>query len=136
MKEVEVNLVKIPSVDEDNDGNRNESFNWKGKAVINLPKYKERLKIIRDMGIQVNMNQEQGAEVDFTQEGGAFVTAEKMADLAEKHIISLDAEHLPTKQKFKEVEDLEYSSEGVELLNALASMVVNGVSLGNASGRR
>ena len=100
---------------------------FKGEILISIPKYKERLGMIKGLNFQFN---EKG-EV----QGGSeqFESAIKIVDIAEKHVKQLALTVIETGEKISTLDDLEYSQEGTELMNEVANFVLSGVQLGKSS---
>lgn len=95
---------------------------FKGKVVLDIPKYQERLSIIKEMNLKA---QDGEMEQDTGLDG-----AGKLHEIAMKKIKSIDVEHKDSKIVFNSVDSLEYYKEGVELLQQISSCIIQGVSLG------
>lgn len=124
MKERTVKLDKLEFISLD--GSEPKKL-WKGEAVLSIPKYKERNKMVKDLGFILKDD----GKVEFTDGSDHYDIADKMYDILEKHLKSISATHTESKEKFEDIESLYETSEGSRLGNALGNMVLNGVKLGN-----
>ena len=99
---------------------------WKGTVVINMPSYKEKLAILKEMKIKVGAN---GAEaVDDPME-----FAERLFEKAESMVKSVDLSF--GGEKFKDLDSLGYYAEGQAVLNELQGILTQGISLGKGSAK-
>lgn len=92
-----------------------------GTVVIEVPNYKERMELARDFDFD---------EKDYQK---AIDMNVKVIELVDKHLIRMSIKHKKTKKEFNSFEDLQYFSEGTELLKEFQSLIFNGPSLGNDS---
>ena len=99
---------------------------FEGVIRINMPRHKDRIKMIRDMNLNGAIKDGQ-AVVDSTNGmDSAIFMSEKM----EQFIISVNVKHIESGTEIKTLEELECFSEGVALINEVGGVIFNGVSLG------
>ena len=97
---------------------------FEGHVLLSIPKYKARIKAIKDLNLQVKENGE--VETSTSQ----FDSVEKIIDLVEKHVLAVDLKVKESGEELKEVDDLGYSQEGSELINEIGNMLLGGIKLG------
>ena len=102
----------------------------KGTVTFQLPKSIERKKLIIELNLEYNDNN----EVKFTKKDSAVDKLEKMQEITARYIKSVNIENKETKQKHKSFEDLEYDPYCDELLVELGHFLINGMSLGKRQG--
>lgn len=95
---------------------------FEGSIVLKVPQYKERLKLLKECNFKLSKD----GEVANNNE--QFDSIEKLTDITEKHIEKVNLTH--NGQEIKSVEDLGYYAEGVELINEVGGLILNGFSLG------
>ena len=100
----------------------NDSHGFKGSAVIKIPKYKERLKLLKSVNLKF------GENCEVILDGDQIGMAIKFAEIAEAHVKSIDISR--GNDKFKSLEDLEYDPEGGALVSELGGLVVSGIKMG------
>jgi len=100
-----------------------------GTMKIKIPKYKERMKLLRDL----NVGFDKDGEVETSKGTQGVDSAIRMIELAEEHLVSLDLTHKPTKESIKSLDDLEYCEEGTIIINQIGQAVLTGAKLGNGS---
>lgn len=113
-----------PQDKEDKDGKPLPAL-FKGKVRLKIPKYRERLKLIKDLQFKVN------SSGDVEQGDSAMDNAIQMVEMAAKHVVTVKLVKKGVKKEFSSVEDLEYDKEGSELINDIANVILGGISLGN-----
>lgn len=96
--------------------------NFTGVIVLKVPQYKERIKLLKECNFKL------GAEGEVTNNNEQFDSIEKLAEITEKHIERVDLKM--NDQEIKSIEDLGYYAEGVELINEVGGLVLNGFTLG------
>ena len=95
---------------------------FEGSIVLKVPQYKERLKLLKECNFKL------GANGDIINNDSQFDSIEKLAEITEKHIEKVNL--TCNGNEIKSVEDLGYYAEGVELLNEVGGLILNGFSLG------
>lgn len=103
--------------------------NFDGVVKIKMPRYKERIEMIKEMQITPKQN---GNEVEANATNSGIDSAIFMSSIMEKYILSIDVKHIQSGLVIKSLEELECYKEGVELINEIGSVLFNGISLGNA----
>ena len=93
---------------------------FKGSVIIQVPKYTERLGYIKEC----NFNPDDGAS------SSTYESMIKMVGIAKKHITKVELLRISDEQIFSSVDDLEYDKEGSDVLNTIATLVLEGVKLG------
>lgn len=102
----------------------NDKSAFKGKVVLKIPKYRERIAILKEAGYSVGKDGVEAASDHY-----AF--ADKMIQIVEKNVLSVELTHEPSCQKFSSIDELEVYQEGTELINELGQTILGGVKLGN-----
>lgn len=97
---------------------------FKGHILIQVPKYKERMKLIKEL----NMNLDAKGEIALSSDN--FETASKMYDIADKYVKSLSVKR--GKEEFNSIEELEYDQEGSNLILEAANVVLSGIRMGKS----
>lgn len=97
-----------------------------GIVKIQMPKYKERVQLIKSMNFTVKDGKVEAAAGDYAG------LADKMADIVAKHVQEIDLEHVPSGKKFSKLEELEPYKEFQDLVMDVGGVIMAGVSLGNA----
>lgn len=95
----------------------------KGVIEIELPKYKDRMAIIKSM----NINFGKDGELKF--EANQLDIIEKMSDIVNERIKKVSLETIDG-DKIESLGDLEYYSVYSEIINELINIVFNGAKLG------
>lgn len=103
--------------------------NFEGFIKIKMPRYKERIEMIKKMNIKPKQSED---NVEVETENSGFDSALFMADMIQNYILNIDVTHIETKTHITTLEHLECYKEGVELINEVSSVLFNGLSLGNA----
>lgn len=99
-----------------------EDSGFTGEIKLRVPKYKERIRLLKECNLSVDENGEMG-------KGAAqFDSVEKIIDVTESHVISVSLRY--GEQEIYEVEELGYYQEGVELLNEVGNLILSGFQLG------
>ncbi len=105
-------------------------FEWKssvegvkGSIKIEIPKYAERMNLLKD----INLSFIQSGEVKISND--QIETMIKIKDVVQSKVSSVDVEI--SKKKINSFEDLEYYAEFNVILNELSSIIFNGAKLGN-----
>lgn len=100
-----------------------------GSIEIEIYKYKERLKLVKEMNITLDGN----SEVKFAS--GQIDTLEKMNDLAVSRIKKVDLIIVESGKKIESIDELEYYSVCQLIMNEVIDIVFNGAALGKPKGR-
>lgn len=95
-----------------------------GSVEIDLPKYVQRLKYLREANFRINQDGTVSETVDNLE-----VTI-KAIELAEKHIKKVDLTVIETGDKIKSVDEMQYSPYCEECLTEIGFLVLNGPQLG------
>lgn len=96
-----------------------------GSIKVKMLKFKERLEVIKSLNI-VQKDGEVELSDDNVEKFG------RMAELVAKQIQEMDLKHKKSNASFSSLEDLEYYAEYTTVVNEIATILLNGVSLGNA----
>lgn len=96
---------------------------FEGHVLIQVPKYRERLCIIKELNFQVSEDGQ--AKVNPSQ----LDSAGKLIEVAEKHVKEIDLVRKDDQMEFKTFEDLEYDKDGSEVINEIANSILEGVRL-------
>lgn len=100
------------------DENQNSVFN--GHVEIDMPTYKERITLLKKVGTDV--------------EGDKIIEkADVLADITMKHVVKTELVHVQTETDFNSLDELSHYAEGTQLINELASVILNGIPLGKIS---
>lgn len=102
--------------------NKSESHEFEGEIVLTVPKYKERLKLLKQTNMKFNAKGEISSEVD------QFDMAEKIAEIAEAHIKSIDLTR--DGEKFISIDELEYEADYGVLISEVGSAILSGITMG------
>jgi len=92
---------------------------------LELLKYKDRIKLIKDMNFQV--------KPDGSIDGNPLDQMEKLTDTVRRQIKSIRIK--TSEREYTSLEELEYFVEYSEIINELIGVVMNGVKMGEASGQ-
>lgn len=98
---------------------------FSGYVKIKIPRYKERIKRLREMGLQGEDGKLEASMADRVSQ------AEKMLDLVEEHVTEVKLEVIATKRKIGSLEELEIYKEGAEFINKIGGAILGGVEMGN-----
>ena len=94
-----------------------------GDVTIAIPKYKERLAMLKDINFKFN-----GTEIDAGL--GQIDSMIKMVEIAELHIkrfnLTRNGEYITS------VDDLQYDKEGSDLLNEIGNVILSGIPMGKS----
>jgi len=96
-----------------------------GTVTIELPKYIERLKYMRDANFKISANGQLSGDVDHLE------VAIKAVELAEKRIKEVNLTIVSTGVKVTTVDQMQYSSECSDALSEIGFLIINGPELGN-----
>lgn len=94
---------------------------FKGHILIEIPRLKQRNALARTLKMKMNAK----GELDPSEDPLEII--EKSEEIALKHIKEVDLKY--GSESFKSIEDLEYARECRKLLQAVASLVLNGYSV-------
>jgi len=120
MKEIEYILPKkIEGVNGDLIDNP-----FKGKVVINVPNFRQRIELIKSMGFKT------GSDGTMVPGDDPYESIFKMQEISAKHIISMEVIHKDSSQEFNSLEELEYYEEGITLISLVGKIILNGPKLG------
>jgi hypothetical protein len=97
---------------------------WEGSVLIKLPRYRERLKLVRDAGFKPSGDGTMSADSD------GLAMMDKLLEATEKNIVKMELIHKESGEKFESMEDLECYAEGVELLSDIGNVLLSGLRLG------
>jgi len=100
---------------------------YTGTVEIEVPNYKGRLLLIKDMKIKY------GADGKIDMSSDPIDQAIKMVELAEKHTVKLELKHR-SGQVIVDMDGLQYSRDGSAMMNEIAATVLGGATVGNDSG--
>lgn len=92
---------------------------------LELLKYKDRIKLIKDMNFQVKS--------DGSIDGNPLDQMEKLTDTVRRQIKSIRIK--ASEKEYTSLEELEYFVEYSEIINELIGVVMNGVKMGEALGQ-
>ena len=98
------------------------SEGFSGSIILNLPSYKEKLAILKELKIKVGADGASAAE----QDGMELV--EKLYAKLESMVKSVDLKY--DEVEFKSLDDLGYYAEGQLVVSELQNLLTSGVSLG------
>lgn len=96
-----------------------------GTVEVEVPKYIQRLKYLKDANFKINSDGSVGNDVD-----NLDLTI-RAIELAEKHIKKVDLTVVETGEKIKSVEEMQYSPYCEQPLTEIGFLVINGPQLGN-----
>lgn len=97
--------------------------NVKGIVKVTIPKYVERMNLLKE----INLKTLQNGEVQISSDQIDMMI--KIKEVVQSKIVSVDLEI--NKKKITNFDDLEYYSEFNLILNDLSSAIFNGIKLGN-----
>lgn len=97
---------------------------FEGKVSIEVPKYVQRMKYLKECNFKIG----EGSQVQMGMESMDSIV--KMIELAPKHVKNVSLSHMKSGDKFKKWEDLEEDYRCDQILNQIASVIVNGPQLG------
>lgn len=89
---------------------------FSGTVKVEIPTYKERLAIIKEMG------------VDKAEDAG-IDSALGLINLVEKRVVSVNLKI--GKESITSLDELSYYKEGSDIINDLGKVMISGISLGN-----
>jgi len=92
---------------------------FEGTVILKVPKYTERLQFMKTCNF--------GSKVE---DGVNYDSMIEMIKIAKDHITKVELKRKEDGQEFTTVDDLEYDSEGSEILNELGTKILGGVKLG------
>ena len=94
-----------------------------GKIGISIPKFTERVKLLKEVqfGNTVPGQSDAANNLDFSV---------KMAEIAKSHTVRVALTRVSTQETLSSFEDLEYDTDGTDLINQIGHMVLTGISLG------
>jgi hypothetical protein len=94
-----------------------------GSIILKAPSYVERIKYFKDL----NLLDKQVLDADTMVKGDRLVN---MIEIAKKHIINVDLKRKDDGIEFKSVNDLEYDTDGGDILVQVCSYLLEGARLG------
>lgn len=97
-----------------------------GEVIVDLPKYVQRLRYLKEAKFKINSDGSVGQDVDNLE------MSIKAVELAEKHIESVNLKVIESGEELTTVDDLQYSPYGADVLTEIGFLVLNGPSVGNA----
>lgn len=100
---------------------------FEGYVMIRMPKFKERLALIKGLGISTDEKGEVGMNDDSLEK------AAQLVGIAHEHVESVQLKHVESGIEFSSMDDLDMYEEGTQLIQEIAGMVINGVKLGKIS---
>lgn len=95
-------------------------FGLQGVISIEVPGFKERVKILKELNIQAENGQ--AAESD------PLEYSLKINELVRERVKSVKLKY--KELSFESIDQLEYYKKGLEVINKLATIILNGVELG------
>lgn len=102
---------------------------FSGYVELAMPRQKDRIKFIKSLKYKTEIKDDQ-IEID-NQEGINYDAAEKISEYVESHVKGIALKYEPNGMMFDNMADLELYEEGIEVINALGRVLMNGVKLGN-----
>lgn len=109
---------------------RSEAFKdiFEGEIVIDFPNKKDRLALTKELNVKLDNNGEVSLEGD-----EMLVLYEKLGGILETRVDSVCLIHLATGEKIESLEELEFWSDGMEIVNQITGMITRGPRLGEVS---
>lgn len=95
---------------------------YSGSVKLKLPKFAERSRILRD----VNFKRDNKGEIDTF---GSLESLERLEQVVKDHVLKMEVKK--GKKIFNTCEELEYDNSYGTFVNEVATVVINGVDLGN-----
>lgn len=114
--------VENPKKGEDKFEEIDEEWPFTGEIVVKMTKATERLKLSKECRIEVKDGEVQSK--DTTE------TAIKLIEIAKEKIKKVNLRRKDDGFVFNNVEDLEYDTEGAEILSTIGGKVLEGVKIG------
>lgn len=102
---------------------------FEGEIKIRAPKYTERVGYLKQAVLSTENN-----ELNVTAMNADRI--ERMVEIAKRHIEEVNIVRIEDGYEFKSVDDLEYDTDGGNLLVQVASSVMEGVRLGKGLEKR
>lgn len=96
---------------------------YSGVVKLKLPKFSERSKILRD----INFKRDEKGEIDTSS---SLESLEKLEKVVKDHVLKMEVKK--NKKVFNTCEELEYDNSYATFVNEIATVIINGVDLGNA----
>ena len=96
---------------------------WSGHVMIDMPSYKEKLAILKEVNIKV------GAGGAVASDDNAMEMVEKLYAKMEKLVKAVDLVH-EGGTEVKSLDDLGYYAEGQEVIQEIQGVLTQGISLG------
>ncbi len=103
---------------------KDEKLVFEGEVVINLPKYSERLALLKSLNFKTSNDGKVEASSD------QIDSMIKMIEIASKHVASVKVRRIDDGYEFNSIDELEYDKEGSELINEIANVIMSGVKMG------
>lgn len=97
---------------------------FEGVIKVKVPKYCDRLKLMKDANFKISSTGEIDPTVDLLEQ------AMKMVEIAQSHTESVKLKRVDDGFEIKSFEDLEYDKDGSDLINEIANFVIGGGRLG------
>ena len=96
---------------------------FEGEVTISLPKYKERLQMLKEVNFKyVNGQVESGLD--------QIDSMVKVVEIAEKHIVSVNLTRIEDQAQFLSIDDLQYDKDGADLINEIGNVILSGMPVG------
>lgn len=102
-----------------------EKSGFTGYVEIRMPKYKERLGLIKGLDLKTDSK----GEVELGSD--TMDKAIKFAEIAESHVESVKLQHPKVDSEITSLDDLDMYEEGTMILQKITGVILNGVKLGN-----
>lgn len=99
---------------------------FSGKVILRIPKYLERLEMVKKFQFGVNKN----AEVESSDQVDSTMRA---FEIIGPHVVSMELKIKETEEEITSLEDLGYYQEGLALMMELAGFILGGIKLGKKS---
>lgn len=97
---------------------------FKGEYVVNLPKMSERYALIKELKFKM------GASGEIEVGEDQIDTIIKITEVVEKHLKKINLVHTASGEAIKSFDDLDYITEGQDIINEISGYLFSGVSLG------
>lgn len=105
-----------------------ENHDFEGVIELNIPKYTQRLKYIKQCNFKAKKNEKGELEVDAGLDSLDSIV--EMVEIAKQHVEKVNVRHKESQAVFKSWDELEENPVCDGLLSEIGSMVVNGPVLG------
>jgi len=100
---------------------------FKGSVMLDIPLYEDRINLLKGIGYESKVVDD---KAESSLGSNDVDMAQKLAVAVKERASELDVIHLDSEKSFRTLDELGITRQGGRLINAMGSILLNGVDLG------